>query len=276
MKCAFLLFFLLASISPFAQRSAVDDVLSAEKSFAAHAVAHGTKEAFLKFLDSTGVVFEGGKAVNGMAAWNKKPANTGILNWHPVYGFLSSSGDLGFTTGPWTFQPKTVQDSVVARGQFSTVWTKTREGEWKFRVDLGVSNTPVFDDALYSFSAGPVRFVKGTWNNLLNKEQHFINATQQADTMERKKQYEGVVSKIAFFLNRNGALPAVRVDEIGRAVATMPRQVTYSIEGSGISTAGDLGYVYGATKMNGKTENYLRLWRREGKEWKLGLEVLRY
>ena len=122
MKQYFLFSFLFLSLFSVAQKPSNEDVLNAEKNFAAYSVAHGTKEAFLNFLDSNGVVFEKGKAVNGIEAWNKKEKGAGVLAWHPVYGGISSSGELGFTTGPWTFQPKSVDDSIVARGQYSTVW----------------------------------------------------------------------------------------------------------------------------------------------------------
>ncbi len=276
MKSSVLFLSTLFAVELFAQKPAVDDVLNTERSFAAFSVEHRTKAAFLHFLDSNSVVFEAGKAVNGLEAWKKKKDGEGVLNWRPVYGLLSSSGDLGFTTGPWTFQPKTVRDSIVACGQYSTVWKKNGKGEWKVLVDLGNSNQPAFDDALYTNHKEEGGFVRGTWNNLLNKDEGFAKATSAADTGERRRQYEKAVSKNAFFLNRNGNLPVNRVEEINRAVTAMPDKIEYTIQGSGISSAGDLGYVYGSTVINNKAENYLRIWRREGKEWKLALEVLRY
>ncbi|GAA4735581.1 nuclear transport factor 2 family protein [Flavisolibacter ginsenosidimutans] len=266
----------LLSLFSTAQKPLADEVLNAEKSFAAYSVAHGTKEAFLHFFDSSGVVFEKGKAVNGIETWNKKEAGTGVLNWHPVYGSMAASGDLGFTTGPWTFQQKSVDDSVVARGQYSTVWKKDKSGEWKFVVDLGINKTPAFDDAAYQFSNEAVSFVPGTWNNLLNREEKFIRQTSETDAAQRTKLYEQFLSKKTFFLNRNGNLPVVVLNKLNSALQTLPQKIDYRIDGSGISAAGDLGYVYGTTIVKGKTENYLRIWRREGKEWKLVLETLRY
>lgn len=276
MKQNFLLLFSFFSFFAVAQKQSLDDVLNTERSFAAYSVAHGTKDAFLKYLDSTGIVFEKGKAVNGIEAWSKKENGTGVLNWHPVFGGISASGDLGFTTGPWTFQPKSVNDSVVARGQYSTVWKKNKNGEWKFIVDIGVNQTPVFDDAAYHIADETIKFVPGTWNNLLNKEEKFIRQTKDADANQRRKAYEQVLSKTAFFLNRNGSLPTVQTNTLGQALQNMPHVIEYTIDGSGISEAGDLGYVYGTSVFNNKTENYLRIWRREGIEWRLVLEVLRY
>jgi hypothetical protein len=44
----------------------------------------------------------------------------------------------------------------------------------------------------------------------------------------------------------------------------------------GVSSAQDMGYTYGTATINDKTENYLRVWRREKTGWKIAVEVLRY
>lgn len=275
MKTTFVCCSLLVTFIVQSQVPSAEAVLSAERSFANYAVANGTKAAFLNFLDSAGVVFEKGKALNGIEAWKKKQSS-GVLNWQPIYGAISASGDLGFTTGPWTFQPKTVNDSIVARGQYATVWQKTKSGEWKFVVDLGVGKTPSFNDAVFTFTEHDNKFIPGTWNNLLNREQKFITQAVAADTAARRKAYEGALSRYGFFLNRNGNLPVIWFTGLAETINAMPKKINYTIDGSGISAAGDLGYVYGNTVINAQQENYLRIWRREGKEWKLALEVLRY
>ena len=37
-----------------------------------------------------------------------------------------------------------------------------------------------------------------------------------------------------------------------------------------------MGYTYGTAIINGKTENYFRIWRNEKAGWRIALEVLRY
>ncbi|MER3472181.1 MAG: hypothetical protein C4330_12905 [Chitinophagaceae bacterium] len=131
---------LFTVLQSFAQKS-IDGLINAEKSFAAYSVAHGKKDAFLAFLDSTGIVFEGGKPVNGIEVWSKREKRDGVLNWHPQFAEISLSDDLGYTSGPWTFQPKTINDSVVAQGQFNSIWRLNKSGEWKNVLDIG-NNMP--------------------------------------------------------------------------------------------------------------------------------------
>jgi ketosteroid isomerase-like protein len=249
-------------------------VIDAEKSFAAFSVRNGTKAAFLQFADSNGLVFERGKAVNALAVWNGREARPGVLNWHPIYGLLAKSGDLGFTSGPWTFQQKTINDSVIARGQYNTVWHKTENGDWKFLLDMGVGNTPDFAKARFNFSEKNVPFTPGTLQDLLKKEEVFVQQTK--DPSDRTRAYTASVSTVAFLLDRNGHLPTTAKDDIEKLMSTMPQTITYQLGGSGIARSDDLGYVYGSTTINGKEDSYLRIWRREGKEWKLVLEVLQY
>lgn len=242
-----------------------DELVQAEKSFAAYSVAHGTKEAFLKFLDSNSVVFEDGKAVNGLKTWQKKNKSAGVLNWRPVYAFVSSSGDVGFTTGPWTFQLKTTHDSIVARRQYSTVWKKNNRGEWKALIDLGNNDVLSLNDTTLIAGKEEKKFIPGTRNNLLNREQKFIAQTKSADSATRRKVYEAAASRNVCFLNRNGQRLGQYELNAAAATAAMPAQIDYAINGSGIAAAGDAGYVYGTTTINNKAENYLRIWRREGK-----------
>src|ERR1700730_4123792 len=115
----FLLF--INSIWAFPQKN-IDGLLTAERSFAALAVQHGMKEAFLKFSDSNAIMFDKGKPINALQLWNARENRAGILNWRPEYVEIAASNDFGYTSVLWTFQPKTTSDSIAARGRFITVW----------------------------------------------------------------------------------------------------------------------------------------------------------
>src|SRR4249919_2489295 len=106
---------MISSINMINAQRNIDGLLTAERKFVAYSVINGTKDAFLKFLDSSGIVFNQGKAVNGIEVWTKREKKPGVLNWRPHYAGISLSGDLGFTTGPWTFQ-QTITDTIIARG----------------------------------------------------------------------------------------------------------------------------------------------------------------
>jgi len=263
-KKIFLIFPALFYLDSLAQKT-IDGLINAEKSFAAFSVTHSTKEAFLKFLDSSGIVFDQGKPVNGFEFWNKREKRPGILNWSPQYAGISASGDLGFTSGPWTFQ-QTSKDTVIARGQYTTVWHINKNGEWKFLVDLGVNHTQANPDTSLTIFKKNSKVKEGDLKSLLKTEEKFIASGNDPGYV-----YKKYLSPIAV-LNRNDLPPQYAQWNPD----SFPQNIQYTINGSGIALSGDLGYVYGTTIINGKTDNYLRIWRKEKEGWKTALEVLRY
>jgi len=270
MKKFKLLSLLFAPIFCFSQKN-IDGLVGAERSFAAYAVSHGTKQAFLLFADSNGVMFDKGKPVNAIQMWIARENRPGILNWYPDHVEMAASHDFGYTTGPWTFQPNSVRDSVVAHGRFITVWHVAPNGECKFLVDLGVTNVPAAKDSILqkveitdpSLQAGTVADLKETENN-------FILATKQSV----KDAYTRFMSN-QVILNRNNITPARSPSEIQNLLDNSSQPIQFNVDGVGIASSGDLGYVYGTTALNDKTENYLHIWRKEKDGWKLALEVVK-
>ncbi len=260
-------------INAFSQKG-IDGLIQAEKNFAAYSVANSTKDAFLKFLDSSGIIFENGKPVNGMGAWNKREKRPGILNWHPQFAEIAESGDFGYTNGPWTFRNSS-SDSVAVRGQYTTVWHITKNGEWKFLIDLGVGNTPLNSAADVRKVDAPKKFLStGAIPHVLpiiEVENKFLKAVAKNKSTAYKRSLSG-----QSILNRNGYLPASTATDQQKLIDLTSSSIQYKIDGSGMSPNVDMGYVYGTTVINGKTENYLRIWRWEESGWKIALEVLRY
>ena len=270
MKNFKLLLLLCAPIYGISQTT-IDGLVTAERSFAAHAVSHGMKPAFLQFADSNGIMFDKGKPVNAIQIWNARENRPGILNWYPDYVEIAASHDFGYTTGPWTFQPNSVSDSVVARGRFITVWHVAPNGEWKFLVDLGVSNIPASRvSILQKVEITDPTSQAGTLADLKETENNFIMSTKQSV----KDAYTRFMSN-QVILNRNNVAPARSASEIQNLLDNSTQPIQFNVAGAGIASSGDLGYVYGTTSLNDKTENYLHIWRKEKDGWKLALEVLK-
>ena len=253
---------------PKAQKN-IEGLISAERSFAAFSVDHGTREAFLTYMDSNAIVFDKGEAVSARKLWSIKPNSSGILNWYPQWAGIASSGDFGYTTGPWTFQPG-IHDSVTRRGQYTTVWHIGPEGHWKFLVDLGTGYS------MENPARGLVRLEPGESAagvdtvGMLKAEQEFINTYQKRPDIPYKKFLSD-----ESILNHNGSLPAISADAKELLISSMPVHLQFSMGGSGMAVTGDLGFVYGTIILEGKKENYLHIWRKEKEGWKLALEVLR-
>jgi hypothetical protein len=102
-------------------------------------------------------------------------------------------------------------------------------------------------------------------------ENNFLKAV----SMDKSKAYKKYLSSKSI-LNRNGYLPATNSADQKKLLDLTSSSIQYKLDGAGMSSDMDLGYTYGTTIINGKTDNYLRIWRWEKDEWKIALEVLRY
>jgi ketosteroid isomerase-like protein len=257
----------------YAQKG-IDGLIRAEKDFAAYSVKHGTKDAFLQFLDSAGVVFDNNKAVNGIESWNKKENRQGFLNWQPQFAEIANSNDFGYTTGPWTFQ-QSATDTIVARGQYTTVWHITKYGEWKFLIDLGSRNTPERQEQevkkIETIKVNGDPTVITHVHPMVAAENNFIKLVATG----KSKAYKKYLSKESI-LNHNGFAFAANPGDQQLVIKSTSPDILYTMEGWSLSSSGDIGFVYGTTILAGKTENYLRIWRHEKDGWKIALEVLRY
>ena len=126
------------TLSLVAQTS-IDTLINTEMKFAKLAMDKSVKEAFLSYLDSNGVVFNNGIISNGIKIYQKQPVNKTKIIWEPSYSIISTSGELGINTGPFQYFVNDTAQKPLVQGQFTTLWHKTKAGEWKFLVDMGIS-----------------------------------------------------------------------------------------------------------------------------------------
>src|SRR4051812_320240 len=117
---------MLVSVANAQQKATTGDLPSlveAERGFARTSVEKGTREAFLANLADDAVIFHP-HPVNGKKWWNDQPVRPGVLSWRPSFAFVSRAGDLGYTTGPWEYRGKSMEDKPVAFGYFVTIWKR--------------------------------------------------------------------------------------------------------------------------------------------------------
>jgi ketosteroid isomerase-like protein len=114
-----------------------NEILETEKSFCEMAQRRGIARAFEHFAANDAVVMRGDKLIKGKPAIQKfyesARLKQAILNWKPEFVEVSSSGDMAYTYGKYTF---TSTDSTGTKKQkkgiFHTVWRRQADGSWKF------------------------------------------------------------------------------------------------------------------------------------------------
>jgi ketosteroid isomerase-like protein len=107
-------------------------VIEAERAFAADAAVRGWVAAFRSYAAADAVMLSPGP-VNAQAQLAEIEGDgSTALDWRPRYAGISSSGDFGFTTGPFQIRGR---EGIV--GHYFTVWRRQPEGDWKWIFDAG-------------------------------------------------------------------------------------------------------------------------------------------
>lgn len=251
----------------------IKGMLNAEKQFAWFTATHTVKEGFLSYMDSAGVIFRQGNAVNALEAYKKQPASPGVLSWAPAFAVISSSGDIGAITGPYEFRAKSMQDTPVGRGSFCSVWQINKNGDWKNIADLGTS---------YQQATPVVRYVKEVVQPRQKTEdkgfEEIFSIDAKFNIAIRQKDIGTWMQYIASdsWLNIDGEHPAVGMLQIADALQKLPASVLINSKTGNISSAKDFAYTYG-TVTNGNTRNnYLRVWIYRNRQWQVILQTLKW
>lgn len=268
--------------------AAMDSLVSSERAFAALSVAKGMKEAFLTYLAEDAVVFLP-TAMNGRKTWEARPPSVNSLHWEPSFVAVASSGDMGYTTGPWELRPPADSTGAPAPperilyGHFSSVWKRQR-GVWRVIADIGISHPKPLMGGVGSgdLLAGPTlppRTMKASRVKMAGLDRDLAKAMRTAGAHDALAAH--ATPDVRF--NVDGKYPAVGIDNAQSGVDSLAGFFDYRTEGSGMASSGDLGYTYGlaerfvsANAAAADTSVYLHVWRQDdGRTWKLALAVLK-
>ena len=266
----------------------LEDLFNAERAFARDATERGIRAAFLDHFATDGVDFRPGPGVmrERMLA---RPAPADplalLLDWSPQAGAVASSGDLGFTTGPYSLSNQRDPSAPTRYGYFFSVW-KRETGRWRVALDGGVS-TPAASQPETAVAAGDggqggaklVRmgspFTRGK-DSLLALER---DAWSLDPDPANAQSYFELLANSARIL-REGSYALIGADAARRALAATGRRAFWTPAGAGASASDDFGYTYGRyAYFVGTGEEasgyYIHVWQRErAGAWRISAEVL--
>jgi ketosteroid isomerase-like protein len=253
--------------------TAADSLARIELGFAAAARQGNVRDAFLAHIADDGILFRPGP-VHGRETLERQEPGPAVLAWRPIYAEVAASGDLGFTTGPWSFRPRP-DTADVAFGHFVTIWKKQADGAWRFVLDIGVSTMPdtayPHDVETRQADAAPAA---ADVEDLIQRERSLSEAASRDGYPIALIAALGPGARVL----RPGARPALGTDA-ARALLPDGAIVWSPIDGD-VSAAGDLGYTWGDYELRpdaapgAERGNYLHVWRRAGGEWRIALDLL--
>jgi len=130
-----------AATVPERLRAATAKVRAADSLFSDLSDRMGIGFAFSSTIAPLGVLFASPRLVVGPDATRELYAARGngtALTWHPVFAWVTTSEDLGFTIGEYIATMRGPSGAAVQRfGKYLTVWQRQGDGSWKFVADGG-------------------------------------------------------------------------------------------------------------------------------------------
>jgi hypothetical protein len=263
---------LLSGLPAFSQKT-IKGLINAEKAFAAYTLAHTIKEGFLNYMDSNGVVFRQGNAVNALAAFRQQKAGPGVLTWGPSFAAISASGDMGVTAGPYEFREKSSKDTPLNKGSFSSIWHINQKGEWKNLADLGVTyntvSVPVKSVEQLLLQKGEI--ITFNFQDVLLNDHKLNEAIQQRDK-EAWKPYLAAES----LLHVEGHTLYKGVEQINTGLKTIPTGLILQSLNGGMASSRDFAYTYGTVLVGEKKDNYLRAWICRKGQWQVIMQTIKW
>lgn len=263
----------------------VATLIAAERSFARAAGEKGTRDGFLEYLAGDAVIFRP-NPVNARDWYTENQNVTGLLSWEPSYAEISSSGDMGYTTGPWEFRQNASDAEAASYGHYISVWKKQPDGVWRVVLDMGNVHPRLAKKAtkVESRVGSPSRLGLSTDVDR-NKEREVLLATDRIFSEESEK--DGVIAAYMSFSTddirfyRMGATPVKGKTRTRTALKDVIGTMTWDPLYADVSQAGDFGYTYGTSELRGdepgaaiETSSYLRIWRIDPDgRWSLSLDI---
>ncbi|MGE0742825.1 MAG: DUF4440 domain-containing protein [Hyphomonadaceae bacterium] len=118
--------------------AAVNELLEADRAFAAMAAAEGVPAAFEAFAAADALIVTGAEIASGREGiahtYTGWPAGA-QLQWAPETARVSARGDMGWT---WGNSVMTLPDGTRTEGRYVSIWTRDYEGNWRYAFDAPI------------------------------------------------------------------------------------------------------------------------------------------
>ena len=254
-----------------AAASDYEDLVAAERAFAARASEIGVREAFLDYFSADNLGFAPGP-VAARAQWQARGPTQNQALWTPSHAEIAASGELGYTFGPHRWHPLDDPDTTAFAGHFFSVWQRDADGRFRNVLDYGISHAAV------PFPAETERRGQRPAAAALGSAEHgdrlhaLIRADRElaafADTAARATAQALATPDLAVL--REGTVPAFGAEAL--AAAAPPAGM--DLASVRMSAAGDLAITAGWNRDSDQPVVYVRAWRYLDGHWRLAVDLL--
>jgi ketosteroid isomerase-like protein len=254
----------------------LQQVVAAERAFAARAQVVNARQAFAEFFASDAVLFAP-FAAPAFPRLREAPDWAVNIQWRPVAAAVSGAGDMGYTTGPSEYR-RSPGEAPIGFGHYTSVWQRQADGRFLVRIDVGIEHPApevhTRDWALPTTQPSSAPALTDAAHETAARELRDLDARLGA--AGKPESLRPLLAEEARW-HRGGRLPAVGRTEVLAALAQSPDALEWSPEAVVLAASGDFGYAYGRGRWQRGAEAgdlaYLNIWQRGDGGWRLLVHV---
>lgn len=260
----------LAPIAANAQTTALDEVIAAERAFAADTRERGFKQGFLASVAPDGFVLQPGPtpARPGLEAMPDARPSGPPLYWWPQFAGVANSGDLGFTTGGATIPVR-----------YFTVWQRQADGSWRWLYDGG----PRLQAPLAGSDTDPVVRLPAATASAGSAETAIAEVRPLETELAAAAAEDAAAARLRFLAEDGlaGGSPTASLpgrEQQTAELARQPARQALRLLGAVASRAGDMVFSWGESRWTrdgqGRWGHYARIWQKRQEGWRIVADML--
>ena len=260
----------LAPVGAAAQSSPLDEVIAAERAFAADTRERGFKQGFLASVAPDGFVLQPGPtpARPGLEALPDARPPGPPLHWWPQFAGVANSGDLGFTTGGATIPVR-----------YFTVWQRQPDGSWRWLYDGG----PRLQAPLAGGDTDPVVRLPAATAAAGSPEAALAEVRPLEAELATLAAEDAAAARLRFLAEDGLAAGSPSASLPGREqqsaeLARQPARQALRPLGGVASRAGDMVFTWGESRWTRDGQprwgHYARIWQKRAEGWRIVADML--
>ena len=260
----------LAPVGTAAQSSPLDEVIAAERAFAADTRERGFKQGFLASVAPDGFVLQPGPtpARPGLEALPDASPPGPPLHWWPQFAGVANSGDLGFTTGGATIPVR-----------YFTVWQRQPDGSWRWLYDGG----PRLQAPLAGGDTDPVVRLPAATAAAGSPEAALAEVRPLEAELATLAAEDAAAARLRFLAEDGLAAGSPIASLPGREqqsaeLARQPARQALRPLGGVASRAGDMVFTWGESRWTRDDQprwgHYARIWQKRAEGWRIVADML--
>ena len=257
----------------------VGSLLAADRTAARLSAAKGPYTALQSIIDQNSLFFTPAP-VGAMEYLENRPNIPDVMTWKPAFAAVAKSMEWGVTAGSLAFQRV---GAVKRYGEYLTVWTRDRKGNWKINLRAQIEHKGGNEEAELSYIEPDDKdYTRFRTKERIEQRKEIVHSNDQLLSAVLKSDAaiaygEFLADDARFYFPWN--TPVVGKEKILSFVKEREMVIQAESLVANRSYSGELAYSYGTATVATETDqlkcNYVRIWQLQADfQWRVVIEML--